>query len=82
MSGADSRGVPLLVDLARATTRIIKQNLGWAFGYNILLVPLAAGLALPAFGIGLGPVLAAAMDLSSVTVVTNALRLRRLRLTA
>jgi Cu+-exporting ATPase len=81
LSGADPRGVPLLVDLARATTRIIKQNLGWAFGYNIFLVPLAAGLALPAFGIGLDPALAAAaMGGSSVTVVLNALRLRRLPL--
>jgi Cu+-exporting ATPase len=81
LSGADPRGVPLLVDLARATTRIIKQNLGWAFGYNILLVPLAAGLLLPAFGIGLDPALAAAaMGGSSVTVVLNALRLRRLPL--
>lgn len=81
LSGADPRGVPLLVDLARATTRIIKQNLAWAFGYNIFLVPLAAGLALPAFGIGLDPALAAAaMGGSSVTVVLNALRLRRLPL--
>ena len=81
LSGADPRGVPLLVDLARATTRIIKQNLGWAFGYNILLVPLAAGLLLPTFGIGLDPALAAAaMGGSSVTVVLNALRLRRLPL--
>ena len=81
LSGADPRGVPLLVDLAHATTRIIKQNLAWAFGYNILLVPLAAGLALPAFGIGLDPALAAAaMGGSSVTVVLNALRLRRLPL--
>ena len=81
LSGADPRGVPLLVDLSRATTRIIKQNLAWAFGYNILLVPLAAGLALPALGIGLDPALAAAaMGGSSVTVVLNALRLRRLPL--
>lgn len=81
LSGADPRGVPLLVDLARSTTRIIKQNLGWAFGYNILLVPLAAGLLLPTFGIGLDPALAAAaMGGSSVTVVLNALRLRRLPL--
>ncbi len=81
LSGADPRGVPLLVDLSRATTRIIKQNLGWAFGYNIILVPLAAGLLLPTFGIGLDPALAAAaMGGSSVTVVLNALRLRRLPL--
>ncbi|MEI6156185.1 MAG: heavy metal translocating P-type ATPase [bacterium] len=81
LSGADPRGVPLLVDLSRATTRIIKQNLAWAFGYNIILVPLAAGLLLPTFGIGLDPALAAAaMGGSSVTVVLNALRLRRLPL--
>ena len=59
------------VMLARATRRIIRQNLGWAFGYNLLLVPLAAAGILP-------PVLAAAaMAASSVTVVGNALRLRR-----
>jgi P-type Cu+ transporter len=57
--------------LARATRRIIRQNLGWAFGYNLVLVPLAAAGILP-------PVLAAvAMATSSVTVVGNALRLRR-----
>jgi Cu+-exporting ATPase len=59
--------------LARATRKIIRQNLGWAFGYNLLLVPLAAAGILP-------PVLAAvAMATSSVTVVGNALRLRRFR---
>jgi len=59
------------VMLARATRRIIRQNLGWAFGYNLVLVPLAATGILP-------PVLAAvAMATSSVTVVGNALRLRR-----
>ena len=53
----------------------------WAFGYNLLLVPLAAGALLPAFGIGLDPALAAAsMGLSSVTVVLNSLRLRRTQL--
>ena len=57
--------------LARATRKIIRQNLGWAFGYNLLLVPLAAAAILP-------PVFAAlAMATSSVTVVGNALRLRR-----
>ena len=58
------------VMLARATRTIIRQNLGWAFGYNLILVPLAAAGVLP-------PVLAAAMAASSVTVVGNALRLRR-----
>ncbi len=64
------------VMLARATRRIIRQNLGWAFGYNLILVPLAAAGILP-------PVLAAvAMATSSVTVVGNALRLRRFGKTA
>jgi P-type Cu+ transporter len=63
--------VAATVMLARATRRIIRQNLGWAFGYNLLLVPLAAAGILP-------PVLAAvAMAISPVTVVGNALRLRR-----
>lgn len=82
LSSGSPSAVPALVDLARATTRTIRQNLAWAFGYNLLLVPLAAGLALPAFGIGLDPALAAAaMGLSSVSVVANSLRLRRIRLT-
>jgi Cu+-exporting ATPase len=81
LSSGSPSAVSALVDLARATTRTIRQNLAWAFGYNLLLVPLAAGLALPAFGIGLDPALAAAaMGLSSVSVVANSLRLRRLRL--
>jgi Cu+-exporting ATPase len=82
LSSGSPSAVPALVDLARATTRTIRQNLAWAFGYNLLLVPLAAGLALPTFGIGLDPALAAAaMGLSSVSVVANSLRLRRLKLT-
>jgi Cu+-exporting ATPase len=83
LSSGSPSAVPALVDLARATTRTIRQNLAWAFGYNLLLVPLAAGLALPAFGIGLDPALAAAaMGLSSVSVVANSLRLRRLKLSS
>jgi len=83
LSSGSPSAVPALVDLARATTRTIRQNLAWAFGYNLLLVPLAAGLALPSFGIGLDPALAAAaMGLSSVSVVANSLRLRRLKLTS
>jgi Cu+-exporting ATPase len=83
LSSGSPSAVVALVDLARATTRTIRQNLAWAFGYNLLLVPLAAGLALPAFGIGLDPVFAAAaMGLSSVSVVANSLRLRRIRLSA
>ncbi len=65
------------VELSRATLRNIKQNLFWAFFYNIICIPLAAGLLYPIFHIQLSPMLAAAaMSLSSVCVVTNALRLR------
>jgi Cu+-exporting ATPase len=68
------------IRLSRATMRIIKQNLGWAFGYNIALIPVAAGVLYPAFGILLDPVYAAvAMALSSVSVLSNSLRLRRFR---
>jgi Cu+-exporting ATPase len=68
------------IRLSRATMRVIKQNLGWAFGYNIVLIPVAAGILYPAFGILLAPMYAAvAMALSSVSVVSNSLRLRRFR---
>ncbi len=74
----DLRGVVRAVRLARATMRNIKQNLFFAFIYNALGVPIAAGVLYPVFGILLSPIIAAAaMSLSSVSVVGNALRLRR-----
>ena len=91
----DVRGVARAIALSKATVRNIKQNLFWAFAYNVALIPVAAGLLYPVFAGGavpealrpflgehgfLNPVLAAAaMALSSVTVVSNALRLRRVR---
>ncbi|MGA8163152.1 MAG: heavy metal translocating P-type ATPase [Acidobacteriaceae bacterium] len=64
--------------LARQALRIMRQNLGWAFGYNLLGIPIAAGALYPAFGILLSPAIAsAAMALSSVSVLSNSLRLRR-----
>ncbi|GAA5533527.1 heavy metal translocating P-type ATPase [Deinococcus aluminii] len=76
MSG-DLRGVPNAFALSRATLRNIKLNLFWAFAYNIILIPVAAGVLYPAFGLLLSPVLAAAaMGFSSVFVLSNALRLR------
>ncbi len=79
MSG-DLRGIANAVEISRRTMRNIRQNLGWAFGYNILLIPVAAGALYPFSGHLLSPALAAgAMALSSVFVVSNALRLRRVR---
>lgn len=79
MSG-DLRGVVNALEVSRRTMRNISQNLFWAFGYNVALIPVAAGLLYPVSGLLLSPVLAAgAMALSSVFVLTNALRLRRVR---
>ncbi|WP_282128669.1 heavy metal translocating P-type ATPase [Roseobacter litoralis] len=78
MSG-DLRGVVNAVEVSRRTMSNIRQNLVWAFGYNVALIPVAAGVLYPAFGMLLSPVFAAgAMALSSVSVLTNALRLRRI----
>ena len=93
--GGDLRAVPTAIDLSRATMRVIRQNLFWAFAYNVALIPIAAGVLYLLFANSgvpqiLSPVLgesgflnpilaAAAMAISSVTVVTNSLRLKRFR---
>ena len=77
----DLRGIVRAINLARATMKNIKQNLVFAFVYNALGVPIAAGVLYPAFGMLLSPMIAAAaMSLSSVSVVGNALRLRNVDL--
>jgi Cu+-exporting ATPase len=92
----DVRGVARAIKLSKATVRNIKQNLFWAFAYNVALIPIAAGILYPLFSGGtvpdllrpvlgeygfLNPILAAAaMALSSVTVLSNALRLRRAKM--
>ncbi|MGH7418337.1 MAG: HAD-IC family P-type ATPase, partial [Candidatus Rokuibacteriota bacterium] len=77
----DLRGIVRACRLSRTTMRNIRQNLVWAFIYNVLGVPIAAGLLYPVFGLLLSPMIAsAAMSLSSVSVIGNALRLRRVEL--
>ena len=79
MSG-DLLGMVNAIEMSRLTLRNIKQNLFWAFGYNVALIPVAAGALYPAFGMLLSPILAAAaMALSSIFVLANALRLRYVR---
>jgi Cu+-exporting ATPase len=74
----DLRGIVRARRLSRATVRNIRQNLFWAFFYNALGIPIAAGVLYPWLGWLLSPMIAAAaMSLSSVTVITNALRLRK-----
>jgi P-type Cu+ transporter len=74
----DPLGVPRAIGLARRTMRVIRQNLFWAFVYNVIGIPVAAGVLYPGFGIRLTPAMAAAaMAVSSVSVVTNSLRLRK-----
>ena len=78
--GGDLRGIVTAIALSKATIRNIRQNLFWAFAYNTILIPVAAGALFPFFGILLNPIFAAgAMAFSSVTVVSNALRLRKFK---
>jgi Cu+-exporting ATPase len=77
----DLRAAARAVALSRRTMRTMKQNLFWAFIYNVIGIPVAAGALYPAFGVLLSPILAsAAMAFSSVSVVTNSLRLRGARI--
>jgi Cu+-exporting ATPase len=81
LHGQDIRAIVRARMLSRATLRTIKENLFFAFVYNSLGIPIAAGVLYPWFGILLSPIIAAAaMSFSSVSVITNALRLRRVRL--
>jgi Cu+-exporting ATPase len=78
---ADLAGVAQAIELSRRTMRTMKQNLFWAFIYNVIGIPIAAGALYPVFGILLSPILAsAAMAFSSVSVVGNSLRLRGARI--
>ncbi len=80
LMGDDVAAIPAAMELSRAVIRNIRQNLFWALGYNVLAIPLAAGVFYPWLGWGLHPAVgAAAMSLSSFCVVCNALRLRRFR---
>ena len=77
----DIRSVLTAFNLSRVTLNVIKQNLFWAFGYNVILIPVAAGVLYPFFGLLLNPALAAfAMAASSISVVVNSLRLKTLKI--
>ena len=78
---SDLRGVPTVISLSRRTMATMKQNLFWAFIYNVIGIPIAAGVLYPVTGVMLSPIVAsAAMAFSSISVIGNSLRLRRARL--
>ena len=78
---SDLRSVPTAISLSRQTMSTMRQNLFWAFVYNVVGIPIAAGVLYPVTGLMLNPIIAsAAMALSSVSVVTNSLRLRHVKL--
>lgn len=78
---SDLTGIASAIALSRGTMRVMRQNLFWALAYNVIGIPIAAGVLYPVFGLMLSPVLAsAAMAFSSFSVVTNSLRLSRLKL--
>ncbi|RYF56940.1 MAG: heavy metal translocating P-type ATPase, partial [Cytophagaceae bacterium] len=78
---SDLTSIPRALNLSRQTVRVVRQNLFWAFIYNLIGIPIAAGVLFPAFGFLLNPMIAgAAMALSSVSVVSNSLRLRGMKL--
>jgi Cu+-exporting ATPase len=77
--GGNIGKIPEVITISKNTVKVIKQNLFWAFGYNVIFIPIAAGVLFPAFGLLLSPTFAgAAMALSSISVVSNSLRLKRL----
>lgn len=81
IAGSEPRLIPEAFALSAATLRVIRQNLFWAFFYNVIGIPIAAGVLYPAFGILLSPMVAsAAMAVSSVSVVCNSLRLKNIKL--
>lgn len=78
---SDPLDVPIALRIGKGTLRKMRQNLGWAIGYNVLALPIAAGVFYPAFGLMLSPEIAAiSMSGSSIIVAVNALLLKRLRL--
>ncbi len=78
LTGSGLPQIAAAIKLSKTTNKIIRQNLFWAFGYNVVAIPVAAGILFPAFHILLSPVIAsAAMAMSSISVVANSLRIRR-----